>query len=131
MIGVSELLEGLLVFEVVLNGRDGFVLRDMEVIVEVAAEGRVPWHGPSHARFEGLDFSQRRAGDQDERGVASMEMREVADVVRDERAARATLVPGLPGLARRWRPWLEHEVIHDELTVAIKQIEQTRFTVRA
>src|SRR5262245_23967182 len=48
----------------------------------------------------------------------------MADLVREERAARAT------GLGPAVHSGSEHEVIHDELTASLEQIEQTCLAVR-
>jgi hypothetical protein len=79
------------VLEVVFGRRDGIVERDVEVVVEVATERRLPRKGPAHPRSEPLALRQRPTRDNRQRRVPSMQVREVTDVVDEERARRTTL----------------------------------------
>src|SRR5919106_4225517 len=101
------------------------VSRDAEVGVEVAAGRGVPRDRPAHALLVRLDVRQRRARHQGKRGVAGVQVREMADLVDEHRT---------PGAARG-RPALdvgsEHEVVDDQLAAPVEQIEQARHAVRA
>jgi len=112
--GLALLLQGGLVLVVVLHGRDAVVEGDVEVVVEVGAEGRHPGEGPAHAPLEGVDLGERRARHDHEGGVAREQVREVGDVVGEEGAAGAAFV--LVGA--------QHEVVHDELLPAVKEVEE-------
>src|SRR5581483_9352996 len=103
--GVGKLLRGL---EVVFDGRDGLVVRYVEVVVEVASVRGVPRESPAHPLPERLDLADRRPGHRRERGVAGVQMGQVTDAVGLVGADRAALVPGR----------VEHEVLHDELSPA-------------
>ena len=106
---------------VVLDRRHRFVVGDVEVVVEIAARRRVPREAPAHAPLVRRELRERRARDDRERRVARVQVREVAEVVGHQRAARAALVP------RR----VEHEVVHDELAAPVEEIEQGRLAGRA
>jgi hypothetical protein len=88
--------------------------------VEVVAGERVPRDLPAHPLAVGLDLLDRGLRHEDERGVARVEVGEVADVVGDHRAA----------VAARRRPAVyarrEHEVVDDQLAAAVEQVEQAR-----
>src|SRR5262245_9985105 len=120
-IGLPLLHEFRLVPVVVLYRSDGLVQRDVEVVVEVTPERGVPRYRPAHAHLEQRDFGQRRTGHQHERGVASVQMREVPDVVDQEGAVWAALSPIR----------VEHKMVHDELTAPLEQVEQVRLAVRS
>src|SRR5437899_539753 len=104
---------------VVLNGGDGLVQRDVEVVVEVAAERRIEGDSPAHARLEPLDVRRWPARDDRERRVGCVQVREVPDVVDQERAARAARVQVPP----------PHEVIDDQLTAPLEQVQQARLAI--
>src|SRR5215203_4890507 len=105
---------------VVLGGHHGLVHRDVEVVVEVAAERGVPGEGPALLAPVGLDLLQRRAGDHGERSVVLVQMRQMPQVLRKVRATRASVFPLR----------VEHEVLDDELAVPLEHVEQTRLAVR-
>ena len=55
---------------------------DVEIVVEVAAEGRHPFEAPAHALFHHRDLCQRRARDRDVAHVMILKMHEdAADVI--------------------------------------------------
>src|SRR5207245_3398361 len=91
--------EGLLVLVVVLQRDLALVEADMEVVVEVAAVAGIPRHGPAHPLAEPLDAGDRRAGHPRQRGIAGLQVGQVADAVDQERAGRAARIfarePGL------------------------------------
>jgi hypothetical protein len=98
-------------------------LVDAEVGVEVVGD-RVPGDLPAHPGLPALDVGLGGARDERERGVAGVEMGEMADLVGDHGAAApATLGPaGDPGL--------EEEAVDDQLTAPLEEVEQTRRAVR-
>src|SRR6266699_3495488 len=57
------------------------VRRGMEVVIEVAAIRGEPRNGPAHPRLERLNLLQRRSRDKHQRGIAGMEMGQMADIV--------------------------------------------------
>src|SRR5436305_1049231 len=61
--------------------------------------GGEPRHGPTHALLVGLDVHQWRARHEDQGGVASVQLGEVADIVDKQRAAVAQPADGQP-----WTP---------------------------
>ena len=77
---VQLLLRLVIVHHVRLGRVHGHVV----VVVEVAAEARVPREGPAHAAFEGLDLVDGRAAHGREGGVARVEVGEVAQVVCEQ-----------------------------------------------
>src|SRR5262245_54184962 len=87
-----------------------------EIDVEVACERRDPGNLPAHPPAVGLDLLDRRARDGDERGVARVQVGQVADLIEDQRAAGATLVAS----------GAEHEMIQDQLTAPFEQIGEAR-----
>ena len=108
----------------VVDGRlDRRVHRDVEVVVEVGAVGRVPGERPALLGLVALDLLDRRARDLDERGVAGVQVLEQArgHLVRAGRAARAAVLPLR----------VEHEVAEDQLQPALEQVEQARLAVGA
>jgi hypothetical protein len=58
-------------------------------------------------------------------------MRKMGNLIGLERTAGAPLVPGAARLPWRRVVWVEHEVVHDELTATVEQIAQTRFALGA
>ena len=60
--GLARLLVLRLAPVVVLHGGDGFVQRDVEIVVEVAAERGVEGDGPAHARLEPLELRSAAGG---------------------------------------------------------------------
>src|SRR5215469_3239639 len=112
-------------FVVVFQWKLGLVEADVEVVVEVAAVGGVPPHGPAHPLLEPLDARQRRAGYQDQGGVAGMQVRKVADIVCYDRTSGAALI--LAGEARLGMA--PHEVVHDQLAALLEQIKETRLPI--
>jgi hypothetical protein len=60
--GLAHVDQLLLGPEVPHDRRDVLVVRHVEVVVEVAAQGRVPRERPAHPLPERLDFADRRAG---------------------------------------------------------------------
>src|SRR5438874_7851668 len=103
----------------ILLARFGTLGADAEGVVEVALERGEPRDGPTHALPVGLDPGDRRAGDERKGGVARMEVGEVADLVDDHRAAAAA----------RLLVGAEHEVVEDELTAPLEEIEEVRLAV--
>src|SRR5262249_20264682 len=94
---------------------------DFEVGVEVALERGDPRDRPPHALSIGLDLGDRRARHDRERGVARVEMGEVADLIDEHRAA------GTAGIPRR----TEHEVVEDELAASLEELGESPRAVRA
>lgn len=89
--------------EVVVNGGDGGVLRDVEIVVERQPEGGHPGEGPPHAFLVRGDLLDGRSGDDDEGGRARVQMFEGDEVVGGHAAGRAAGRGGGP----------EHEVFDD------------------
>eukprot|EP01136_Pigoraptor_vietnamica_P030119 Opistho-1_new@88919 len=86
---------------------------DVEVVVEVAAVRGQPGKAPAHALAETLDAGQRRARDRHQGDVALRQVRQHAvGVVGHEGATRAALFPVRA----------EHEVLHQQLASAFKQL---------
>ena len=84
---------------------------DVEIEIEIAAEGRHPREAPAHAPLEGLDLGKRRAGDCHERHVALGEVDEGAvEMIGKIGAALAAFLPVRP----------QHEVVDDELAPAVE-----------
>src|SRR3954451_17250280 len=95
-------------------------LVDAEVAVEVVGD-RVPGDLlPAHPRLPVADVGLRRARDEHERRVARVEVREVRDLVGEERAAGAATL----GEARD--AGLVEEAVHDELAPAVEQVDEAR-----
>ena len=111
---------GVVVFDVPADSR---LRRERYVIVEVeiAAEGRDPLKLPTHALLEGFNLDQRRTRNHHEHRIAIGEVDGCA--VEMVRQVGAAWTPCLPA-------GTEHEVIHDELTAAVEQIDQGHFSVR-
>src|ERR1700735_1648657 len=115
---VGQLLRGP---EVVLDGRDTLIESDVEVVVEVASLRRIPREGPAHPLPERLYLADRRPGYRGVRGRVGMQVSQVTDAIGLVGADRAALVPGR----------VEHEVLHDELSPALEQVQQAGLAVRA
>jgi hypothetical protein len=113
----------LLAAEVVFDRCDGLVLRDVEVVVEVAAVRRVPRERPAPLGLVPLDLVERRARHVRQRRVANVEVVEqtLGHLVGAGRAARASVFP------RR----IEHEVANDQLPSTLEQVEQAGLAVRS
>src|SRR5262245_10436925 len=92
--------------------------RQAEVAVEIAVNGGEPRDGPAHALPVSHDVRERRARHEDERRVACVQMREIDDLIDEERATGTTRVR--PPVHARG----EHEVVEDQLPPPFKQIEQ-------
>src|SRR3984957_16741820 len=107
--------------EVVFDRHDAFVVGHVEVVVEVVSQRRIPREGPAHPLPERLDRADRRPGYRRVRGVAGLQVSQVADVVGLIGADRAASVPGR----------VEHEVLDDELGPALEEIQQAGLAVRA
>ena len=93
-----------------------------EVGVELVGQG-VPGHRPAHPRLDALDVRLRRARDEDESGVAGVQMSKVANVISDHGAADAGML----------RPAMQARVVErpvdDQLTPALEQVGQARLTL--
>jgi len=78
----------LLILIIVLDGSDRLVNCDVEIIVEILFEGRIPWDVivPTHALLEGQDLVDGCARDQGVGCIARVEMAEIRCVVCYERA---------------------------------------------
>src|SRR5487761_1038077 len=111
---VDQLLRGPVV---VFDGRDTLVERH----VEVASLRRIPREGPAHPLPEWLDLGDRRPGYRRERGIVGMQVGQVTEAIGLVGADRTALVPGR----------VEHEVLHDELSPALEEIQQAGLAVRA
>jgi hypothetical protein len=98
--------------EVILDRRNGFVLRDVEVVVEVSPVRTHPREGPAQAFLITVDLGDRRPGDAYEGRGAAGKVVERWDVVAQERARGTAGVPG-----RR-----EHEVVDYELAVGTEEV---------
>src|SRR5581483_8342620 len=96
------------------------VRRGMEVVVEIAAIRGEPRDSPIHPGLEWLNLRQCRTGDEDQRGIARMEMGQMADIVDQERAERTALFP-----AR-----IKHKMVDNQLAAPIEEVKQTRLAVR-
>src|SRR5215211_9131217 len=80
-----------------LHRRVPVVEGGVEVVVEVAAEGGVPGERPAHTFAERGDLLVRRPRHRDQRGVANVQLPQIADAVGGGRAARAAGVTGMLG----------------------------------
>ncbi|MNS96815.1 hypothetical protein D3C72_1311310 [compost metagenome] len=86
-----------------------------QVEVEVAALGREPIEAPAHALFERGQLGIRRARHRDHGNVMVAQMHQGAlQVVGQERTTHAAFLP----------VGTEHEVIEDELALALEQVGQ-------
>ena len=95
--------------------------RHAEVAIEIAAAGRDPGKAPAHPLLERRELLQRPAGDEHQRDIPSLEMLDRSvHVIRQVRAARATLVP----------IGTKHEVIRGELAPPVEQIREAQFALR-
>src|SRR5437763_384492 len=94
---------------------------DAEVDVEVALERREPRDRPPHPLPVRLDPGERGARHEREGRVAGVQVREVADLVDEHRAAVAARVLVRP----------EHEVVEEQLTASLEEVGQARLSVRA
>jgi hypothetical protein len=72
-----------------------------------------------------FDVRLRRTRDEDESGVASVQMGDVGDLIGHQRATVASMV----GPAEH--AGLEECAVDDQLTTTVEQVEQTRFTLRS
>src|SRR5204863_7045165 len=106
---------------VVLERQAAVLEGDVEVVVEVRADRRVPREVPAHALLEGLDLDDGRVRHARERGVAHVQMREMADLVCEPRAARASGVLVVE----------PHEVVDEELAATLEQLGETELAVAA
>ncbi len=104
------LLQRRLVPVVVLNGRNRLILRHVEVVVEIRAEGRIPREAPAHALLERFNLGDGRAGHGGEGGVARLEVAQVGHVVGVVRAVGTAL----------GRVGPEHEVVDEELLASLE-----------
>src|SRR5439155_15308705 len=95
-----------------------------KVLVEVVRYG-VPRHLPAHARFHTLDVLLRRARGERESGIAGVQMGDVRDLVGHHGTADAGML-GPPLHAG-----FEEGAVEDQLTAALKQVEQARFALRS
>jgi hypothetical protein len=114
---LALLLQRRLVLVVVLDRSNTVIQRDMEVVVEVRAEGRNPGESPSHALLERFDLVERRAGHGYEGGLSGAQVREIREVVGGEGAAGACFC--LAGA--------QHEVVDEQLLPTVKQVEERDF----
>src|SRR6185503_7443275 len=94
-----------------------------KVFVETIRDG-VPRHLPTHPRLHALDVRLRRTRSERERRVASVQMREVCNLVGHEGTAAA----GMLGPTKHAR--LEERAVDDQLTPAFEQIEQAHLAAR-
>src|SRR5438105_1391676 len=102
----DEVVEGFLALHFL--GGEG----DVEIEVEVAAEGREPLEAPAHAPVIGGELGVRRVRHRDHRDVALVEVHDGAiEAVGPARAVRAAFTP-----ARA-----EHEVVDDELAAPVEK----------
>src|ERR1019366_7086400 len=106
--------------EVVLDGSGVPLLlavRDVEVGVEIAVEGRRPWEAPAHPLLVRLQLRQRSPRHRGERDVVIGEVDDGAvEAVRDRRAGRASCRVVGP----------EHEVVDQELRASSEQLGERR-----
>jgi hypothetical protein len=86
-------------------------------LIEVAFVRGIPGNRPAHPLPVGLELLERRAGDEDQRRVACVQMAQVTDVVNDERTRGAAFLP-----AR-----VEHEVVDEKLVAAVEQVGEPGF----
>src|SRR5258708_27329776 len=95
------------------------IIRDPEVVVEVAAVGGEPGNSPVLPRLVGFKLRQWGTGDEHQRGLACLQMGQTAgEVVRQVRAAWAAVLP-----AR-----IKHEMVDNQLTAPVEEVEQTHLT---
>ena len=88
-----------------------------EVGVEAVREGE-PRHLPAHPRLQPRDVRLRRTRDENEGGVAGVQVGDVGDLVGHHGAAPA----GVVGPAEHAR--LEEGAVDDQLTPTVEQVEQ-------
>jgi hypothetical protein len=91
-----------------------------EVFVEVVGDGEPRDVLPAHPGLEPLDIGLRRGRGVHERGVAGVEMGEVAHVVSHQRAADAGMFGPAVNVG------LEERAVHDQLTATAEKVEQAR-----
>jgi hypothetical protein len=95
--------------------------RDMEVVIEVVAEGRHPIEAPAHPPLIGLDLGEGRSGNGEQHHVAVNEVkRRAVEMICEIRATRASFTPIRS----------EHEVADDELAAPAEEIGQRYFAAR-
>ena len=95
-----------------------------EVLIEVVpAEETQGRSQPMRSRYASI-FSSGAIETQGERGVAGLQVSDVAEVVHEHRAAGATRVR--PAVGAR----AEHEVVDDQLPAALEQVQQADVPVR-
>src|ERR1700692_1154661 len=91
------------------------------VIVEVPPERRHPRESPSHSFLESLNLRQGGARNRRQCHVALRQVNgRAVEGIRQERAARTTFLPSRT----------KHEVIHDQLAPAVKEIGQCLLPLR-
>src|SRR6185312_7782190 len=88
-----------------------------EVHIEAVGDG-VPGHLPVHTRLETRDVRLRRTRGIRQGGIASVQVREVAHLIRAQRAATAGVVRPTE------HPGFEESPINDQLPPTLEQIEQ-------
>lgn len=113
-VGETFILQLLLRSIIVLNRANLRVLRDVEVVVEVAAIGTEPRERPTHAFLVGSNLLNGGAGDADEGRVTRVKVFQGNDVVGTQGAGRASRVP--------FRS--KHEMLHDELAAAVEEVRK-------
>src|SRR2546423_3056141 len=91
---VSLGLELVCIHVVVLDGLDAFVLRDVEVVVEITPVRTHPRKGPAHALLVRLDLGDGGARDADKGRGARGQVIERRDVGGEKGARGAAGVPG-------------------------------------
>lgn len=116
---LARVLHLLLGSEVEHHGLDGVVNGGMEVVVEVGAAARVPRPLPTVLLLEGLEFLDWSAGDAHEVRILEAQVIDVRETLTYVAATTTTLV-----IAR-----LEHEVIDDELVIALKQVAKSNGSI--
>jgi hypothetical protein len=107
-----QLIGGL---EVILDGRNAFVLRDVEVEVKIGPVRAHPREGPAHAFLVAVDLGNWGPGGAHEGRGAAGEVIEGRDVIGEERAGGTAGVPG-----RR-----KHEVVDYELAVGAEEVGES------
>src|SRR6516165_6018955 len=88
-----------------------------EVDVEAVRNG-VPGHLPAHSCLQALDVRLWRARGVRQRGVASVQVSQVGDLIGTQRAAAARVIGPAEDAG------LEEGAVDDQLTAALEQIEQ-------
>lgn len=108
----------LLVLVIILDRSNSLIIGDMEVVVEIRAERRIPREVPTHSLFEFLDLSNWSTRNEYQACLSGMQ---VAKCGREVVCLKGTSV------AADFVLGCEHEVLDDELLAAVKEVCECDF----